>query len=182
MFCFRWRDLVVSAPEFVDPDDPASYLGHELEWMYGLKEELASHVYCRMNPLKICSPAIVEEFAKITHKLGLMYIFPLVEENKRIRLSQFVSDTYGNGGALRDATGGALGEEAHQLDPYFPFDPYQLPVSQRWLQGDYVQYQSVPGLNTELDDDSSSDDDDDAEPDTDVEEDTATASEDEDEK
>lgn len=180
MFCFRWRDLVVSAPEFVDPDDPASYLGHDLEWMHGLKEELASHVYCRMNPLKICSPAIVDEFAKITHKLGLMYIFPRVEENKRIRLSQFVSDTYGNGGALRDATGGAQSEEAHQLDPYFPFDPYQLPVSQRWLQGDYVQYQSVPGLNVDLDDDGSSDEDG-AEPDTDVDEDTATASEDEDE-
>lgn len=179
MFCFRWRDLITSAPEFVDPEDPASYLGHDLEWLPGLKEELASHVYCKMNPLKICSQAIVEEFAKITHKLGLMYIFPRIEENKRIRLSQFVSDTYGNGGALRDTSAGVQSEEAHQLDPYFPFDPYQLPISQRWLQGDYVQYQSVPGLNVDIDDDDSSGDEE-AEPATDVEEDTATASEAED--
>jgi RNA polymerase I-specific transcription initiation factor RRN3 len=180
MFCFRWRDLITSAPDSVDPEDPASYLGHELEWLPALKEELASHVYSRMNPLKICSQAIVEEFAKITHKLGLMYIFPLIEENKRIRLSQFVSDTYGNGGALRDTSAGVQSEEAHQLYPYFPFDPYQLPVSQRWLKGDYVQYQSVPGLNVDLEDDDSSGEED-AEQATDVEEDTATASEDEDE-
>ncbi|KAM0329791.1 hypothetical protein ACHAQA_003955 [Verticillium albo-atrum] len=179
VYCFRWKDLVVSAPEHVDPDDASSYLGHELEWIHGLKEELASHVYCRMNPLKICSPAIVDEFATLAHKLGLMYIFPRLAENQRLRLSQFVSDTYGNGGALRD-TGGSQGEEAHQLDPYFPFDPYQLPVSKRWVHGDYVQYEAVPGLNmTADDDDSDEDEDDDDEPDTDVDEDTATASENE---
>ncbi|ROT39785.1 RNA polymerase I-specific transcription initiation factor rrn3 [Sodiomyces alkalinus F11] len=181
MFCFRWRDLIVSAPEFVDADDPASYLGHELGWMQGLKEELSSHVYCRMNPLKICSPAIVEEFATLTHKLGLMYIFPRVEENKRIRLSQFVSDTYGNGGALRDTAGGPRGEEDHQLDPYFPFDPYQLPVSKRWMQGNYVQYQSVPGLNVAVEDDDSDESGGEDGHDTDVVDDTATASEDEEE-
>lgn len=178
MFCFRWRDLVVSVPEFVDPEDPSSYLGHELEWMHGLKEELLSHVYCRMNPLKICSPAIVDEFATLTHKLGLMYIFPRVEENKRIRLSQFVSDTYGNGGALRDTTGGPQGEEAHQLDPYFPFDPYQLPISKRWVQEDYVQYQTIPGLNLAIDEDNTDDSEGEVRNDE-VIEDTATASEDE---
>ncbi|KAM0276328.1 hypothetical protein ACHAQH_006871 [Verticillium albo-atrum] len=180
VYCFRWKDLVISVPDHVDPEDASSYLGHELEWIHGLKEELASHVYCRMNPLKICSPAIVDEFATLAHKLGLMYIFPRLAENQRLRLSQFVSDTYGNGGALRD-TGGAQGEEAHQLDPYFPFDPYQLPVSKRWVHGDYVQYEAVPGLNMTADDDESDEDDEDDEPDTDVDEDTATASENEDE-
>ncbi|KAL9944776.1 DNA independent RNA polymerase I transcription factor [Verticillium nonalfalfae] len=180
VYCFRWKDLVVSVPEHVDPEDASSYLGHELEWIHGLKEELASHVYCRMNPLKICSPAIVDEFATLAHKLGLMYIFPRLAENQRLRLSQFVSDTYGNGGALRD-TGGAQGEEAHQLDPYFPFDPYQLPVSKRWVHGDYVQYEAVPGLNMTAENDSSDEEDEDDEPDTDVDEDTATASENEDE-
>ncbi|TDZ27218.1 RNA polymerase I-specific transcription initiation factor rrn3 [Colletotrichum spinosum] len=180
MFCFRWRDLIVTAPEYVDPEDPASYLGHELEWMQGMKDELSANVYCRMNPLKICAPAIVEEFATLAHKLGLMYIFPRVEENKRIRLSQFVSDTYGTGGALRDTGSGARDEESYQLDPYFPFDPYQLPVSKRWLQGDYVSYQAVPGLNMTVDDDDS-DEGEDGLLESDVEEDTATASEDEDE-
>ncbi|EQB57333.1 RNA polymerase I-specific transcription initiation factor RRN3 [Colletotrichum gloeosporioides] len=179
MFCFRWRDLIVDTPEFVDRDDPASYLGNELEWMQGMREELSASVYCKMNPLKICAPAIVEEFATLAHKLGLMYIFPRVEENKRIRLSQFVSDTYGTGGALRDTGSGAQDEESYQLDPYFPFDPYQLPVSKRWIQGDYVQYQAIPGLNMEAGDDDSDEEEDDV-PETDVEEDTATASEDED--
>ncbi|KAH6689195.1 RNA polymerase I-specific transcription initiation factor rrn3 [Plectosphaerella plurivora] len=178
MFCFRWRDLIISAPDSVDPEDPSSYLGHELEWVPSLKEELASHVYSRMNPLKICSQGIVEEFATITHKLGLMYIFPLIEANKRIRLSQFVSDTYGNGGALRDTSAGVLSEEAHQLHPFFPFDPYQLPVSQRWIKGDYVEYRSMLDYTKDIEDDESSEDEE-AEPGTDIEENTATASEDE---
>ncbi|KAF9879207.1 RNA polymerase i specific transcription initiation factor rrn3 superfamily [Colletotrichum karsti] len=178
MFCFRWRDLIVDVPEYVDRDDPASYLGHELEWMQGMREELSASVYCKMNPLKICAPAIVEEFATLAHKLNLMYIFPRVEDNKRIRLSQFVSDTYGTGGALRDTGAGAQDEDAYQLDPYFPFDPYSLPVSKRWIQSDYVQYEATVGLNATAEDDS--DEEEDHIPETDIDEDTATASEDED--
>ncbi|KAF4587742.1 RNA polymerase I-specific transcription initiation factor rrn3 [Ophiocordyceps camponoti-floridani] len=154
IFCFRWQDLVTSAPAMVDADDASSYLGHELGWVGGSKRELSTNMFCKLNPLKVCAPVIVDEFAKLAHRLKFLYVYPLVEQNKRIRLSQFISATYGRGSALRDT--GRDDESFHQLDPFFPFDPYQLPVSKRWVEGDYVQWKRVRGLNA-VDGDSDSD-------------------------
>ncbi|KAI8720715.1 hypothetical protein NCS52_00517400 [Fusarium sp. LHS14.1] len=154
IFCFRWQDLIVSTPEFVDRDDPASYIGQEMEWMGTCRKDISIQIFGKLNPLKVCAPVIVEEFAKIAHRLNFMYVYPLVEGNKRVRLTQYLSATYSTGGALRDAGYEMQDESYHQLDPYFPFDPYQLPVSKRWLEGDYVNWKSIRGLNAEDDDDS----------------------------
>ncbi|KAF7555640.1 hypothetical protein G7046_g6503 [Stylonectria norvegica] len=173
IFCFRWQDLVVSVPECVDPDDPASYIGQDLQWIGTTRKDLSTQIFGKLNPLKVCAPVIVEEFAKLAHRLNFMYVYPLVEGNKRIRLTQYLSSTYATGGALRDAGYETQGESFHQLDPYFPFDPYQLPVSKRWLENDYVHWKAVQGLNADDEDDS--DDLDDGDED-DLEEGTATDS------
>ena len=172
IFCFRWQDLVVSAPEFVDPEDPASYIGQDLEWIGTSRKDLSTHIFGKLNPLKVCAPVIVEEFAKLAHRLNFMYAYPLIEGNKRIRLTQYLSSTYSTGGALRDSGFDTQEESFHQLDPYFPFDPYQLPVSKRWLVNDYVHWKAIPGLNAEDDDSESEEDEDDEE----LEEGTATDS------
>lgn len=178
IFCFRWQDLVVSAPEFVDPEDPASYIGQDLEWIGTARKDLSTHIFGKLNPLKVCAPVIVDEFAKLAHRLNFMYAYPLIESNKRIRLTQFLSSTYSTGGALRDSGFDTQEESFHQLDPYFPFDPYQLPVSKRWLAEDYVNWKSIPGLNAEDDEDSDDfEDDDDEDVLEDLEEGTATDSE-----
>ena len=153
IFCFRWQDLVESAPEHVDPDDLASYVGQDLEWWGSMRADLSIQIFSKFNPLKICAPVIVEEFAKLAHRLNFMYIFPLIEGNKRVRLTQFMS-TYSTGGALRDAGYESGDESYHQLDSYFPFDPYQLPVSKRWLEGDYLHWRALPGMDDDSDDDS----------------------------
>jgi RNA polymerase I-specific transcription initiation factor RRN3 len=176
IFCFRWQDLVVSAPEVVDPEDPASYIGQDLEWVGSSKRDLSIHVFGKLNPLKVCSPVIVEEFSRLAHRLNFMYVYPLVEGNKRVRLTQYLSSTYSTGGALRDAGYEGQDESFHQLDPYFPFDPFQLPISRRWLEGDYVQWKAVAGLNAE-DDEDSEDDADDEDGEEELEEGTATDSE-----
>ncbi|KAI5465984.1 RNA polymerase I-specific transcription initiation factor RRN3 [Mariannaea sp. PMI_226] len=173
IFCFRWQDLVVGAPDDVDPDDLSSYIGQEVEWIGTSRKDLSVQIFGKLNPLKVCAPVIVEEFAKLAHRLNFMYVYPLVEGNKRIRLTQYLSSTYANGGALRDAGYDTQDESFHQLDPYFPFDPYQLPVSKRWLENDYVHWKAVQGLNAEDEDDSDDMDDLDEE---DVEEGTATDS------
>lgn len=42
------------------------------------------------------------------------------------------------------------GEEENQhLDEYFPFDPYHLPKSKRWIEGDYREWTGIPGLDNE---------------------------------
>ncbi|KAH7170705.1 RNA polymerase I-specific transcription initiation factor RRN3 [Dactylonectria macrodidyma] len=154
IFCFRWQDLIVGAPEDVDPEDASSYIGQEVDWVGTSRKDLSVQIFGKLNPLKVCAPVIVEEFAKIAHRLNFMYVYPLVEGNKRIRLTQFLSSTYSTGGALRDAGYESQEESFHQLDPYFPFDPYQLPVSKRWLENDYVDWKAVRGLNAEDEDDS----------------------------
>lgn len=174
IFCFRWQDLVVSTPEHVDPEDPASYIGQDLAWVGATRQDLQRHIFGKFNPLKVCAPVIVEEFAKLAHRLHFMYLYPLVEANKRLRLTQYMT-TYATGGALRDAGYQSADESYHQLDPYFPFDPYQLPTSKRWLEGDYVPYRAIPGLNA--DDENSDDSDDMEDEDVDIEEGTATDSE-----
>ncbi|KAM4054922.1 RNA polymerase I specific transcription initiation factor RRN3 domain-containing protein [Hirsutella rhossiliensis] len=157
----------------VDAEDPASYIGQDLEWIGMSKRDVSVQIFGKLNPLKVCAPVIVEEFAKLAHRLNFMYIYPLVESNKRIRLSQYLSSTYATGGALRDAGYEAQGESFHQLDPYFPFDPYQLPVSKRWLENDYVHWKSVPGLNADEDDSDGMEEDEERDA---VEEETATDS------
>lgn len=149
IFCFRWRDLVDSYPvDVVDPEDPASFVGKELDWMPGLKQALANIIYATFNPLMVCSPPIVAEFAKLAHSLHLMYVFPRIESNKTIHLSQFASGRYGHGDALREDAGYTVNDDKWlQLEGNFPFDPYNLPVSKQWLEGDYVSWTPIPGVD-----------------------------------
>ena len=151
IFCFRWRDLLTSS-EVMEEDDPTAFVGQELNWTPGVRETLSLAIYSTLNPLKVCSPPIVSQFAKIARHLRFMYVYPLLEKNKRIRLGQFSSSQAT--GALRE-TGNGAKESWHQLDTYFPFDPYQLPVSKRWIENDYVEWKPIPGLDQDEDDEES---------------------------
>ena len=172
IFCFRWQDLEAGPEEQADDDDIplTDDLAHV--WIPGIKETLAQNIFSKLNPLKVCSPAIVNEFAKIANHLGIIYVFHLLETNKRLRLSQF------SGPTDRDLTfsiperetalSGRKDESYQQLDEYFPFDPYHLPRSKRWVEGDYREWKGIPGLH----DCSGSEDED--EEDSDAEEGTGT--------
>ncbi|KAL3419000.1 RNA polymerase I specific transcription initiation factor RRN3 [Phlyctema vagabunda] len=149
IFCFRWRDLIITSEVF-DDDDPVAVFGQDLPWAPGIKETVYKTIHSKLNPLKICSPTIVAEFAKIANHLGFFYAYSIMDSNKRIRLSQFSGGAIS--GALRDTGNGSHSESWHQLDTYFPFDPYHLPVSKRWVEDDYVQWRGIRGLNHEDDD------------------------------
>ena len=167
IFCFRWRDLIASN-DALDED----FIGQDLNWIPGIKDTLTRTIYSKLNPLKVCSQPIVAEFAKIARHLGFMYIYPLLETNKRVRLSQFAS---GQGsGALRNSGHGDKEESWHQLESYFPFDPYQLPVSKRWVEADYLPWRPILGLDPEEDENDDESGDEEEDEDAHVEEDTAT--------
>ena len=170
IFCFRWRDLIDS-PELNEEDDPIAFINQDFNWAPGVKEALTSAIYSKFNPLKVCCPPIVSEFAKIARHLRFMYIYPLLEKNERIRLSQFAGSHAS--GRIRDSGVGGRSESWHQLDAQFPFDPYQLPFSKHWIENDYVEWQALPGLEEE-DDESEEEAASDEEMDTDDEENTAT--------
>lgn len=157
IFCFRWRDLVTGSahPELdgddFDEDDVLAE-NRDLEWLPGLKESLTRNIFSRLNPLKVCSPAIVAEFANIARHVRLVEVLSLLESNKRLRLGQ-TYNYYGSSGIggldvgrRETAWDRKTGEAHHQLEAYFPFDPYHLPKSKRWVEGDYREWKLPRGM------------------------------------
>ena len=164
IFCFRWRDFILPSDDDTDLDNYDVYEQGEPNWVPGIKQTLTQAIYSKLNPLKVCSPAIVCQFAAIANHLRFMYVIPLLETNKRLRLSSYrtftstPSNTSGanemGAGRRENTLSNRNGEAHHQLDAFFPFDPYQLPKSKRWLDGDYMVWKGVPGMQDEGDDDS----------------------------
>ncbi|KAL4915765.1 RNA polymerase I-specific transcription initiation factor RRN3 [Aspergillus aurantiobrunneus] len=159
IFCFRWRDLTTAAfdgdtPEQIDDLEP-----EDITFPPSIRDVLHKAILSKLNPLKVCSPAIVSQFARMSQHLNFIYVFTILETNKRLRMS-----TYRNISALADPRFSQVERETragddlgYQLDAYFPFDPYQLPRSRRWLEGDYVHWRGIPGLDDRDDDDDDSD-------------------------
>lgn len=159
IFCFRWRDLIVSETDSYADDEEILFQGGDLAWLPGMKEMMMRNIYSKFNPLKVCSPGVVTQFARIAHHLRFLYVFPLLETNKRLKLSRFVSAGAMYGMQEREtALSAKNNESAFQLDSYFPFDPYSLPRSKRWMEGDYNEWKSIPGLDQEEADDYSDSD------------------------
>ena len=162
MFCFRWRDLQIRSEDGEDDDDDLDVTYTQgNQWKVGVKEVFPAHVFSKLNPLKVCSPAIVNEFARVAKHLGVIYVYHLLETNKRIRLTNqsfgaSVGMQYGQ--FHRDsALSVSQGESNLHLDAYFPFDPYHLPQSKRWIEDDYREWQPIPGLD-DVDDESETED------------------------
>lgn len=162
IFCFRWRDLLVQDDdeEIEDPDDIIAD-GRELNWAPMIRPLMTRLVYSKLNPLKVCSQHIVHQFAAIAQHLRFIYVYSLLETNKRLRLSHALGAGSAYSGIVERETAlsGKREEESFQLDNYFPFDPYRLPTSKRWIEGDYVQWKNPAGLRDDDDDDDSSDED-----------------------
>ena len=55
------------------------------------------------------------------------------------------SRTSSSSSAVETSLDQLRGDRRWQLDAYFPFDPYALPVSKRWLEGDYNHWVEVDG-------------------------------------
>ena len=163
IFCYRWRDLETNPGDDSEDDDLVSTYGHHHQWRSGVRESLSQNIFSKLNPLKVCSPAIVTEFARIANHLGVVYVYHLLATNKRIRVVQFASSAYGPN---RETALSAKSDESLQhLDAYFPFDPYHLPKSKRWIEGDYREWQGIPGLDDGQGSGSESDDEEAAESD-----------------
>jgi RNA polymerase I-specific transcription initiation factor RRN3 len=146
IYCFRWRDLLDNE----DPDDDETiidivYHHGESHWFPGLKQSLERAMLSTMNPFKICAPGIVDQFVKLSHNFSFISARHVAERNKTIRVVRPTIEAAAAVSARETALSGALGDVL-QLDDYFPFDPYYLPKSKRWIEGDYVEWQDPEGL------------------------------------
>jgi RNA polymerase I-specific transcription initiation factor RRN3 len=152
IFCFRWRDLVDSGD---DSDDEQRVEEHQLP--YSIKNSLDLAINSSLNPLRICTPDIVNQFAETCLRLRLFYLFPKIENNKHVRLpnTRRSPEDLAMGQIERDL--GWVGESG-MLEGYFPFDPYRLPRSGRWIADDYLEWKGLPGDEEDEEDHATEDD------------------------
>ncbi|KAI8096959.1 RNA polymerase I-specific transcription initiation factor RRN3 [Halteromyces radiatus] len=171
IFCFRWRDLILRDEDGLDTfnnndsdDDDLIMEGindhkvtqstiassEELQsldgkkWCHGLRN-MPRLLMNRFHPLKVCSPPVVRQFAKVAHQSHFMYIYPLLERNKDLMVP-------GTNVNAISATGAK--NLLRTVQTFFPFDPYKLEGSRKFIEGIYFEW-----IPTEDDDDSSDDDD-----------------------
>ncbi|XP_048760295.2 RNA polymerase I-specific transcription initiation factor RRN3-like [Ostrea edulis] len=96
-------------------------------------------VTSRLNPLRVCLPVIVKTFSSITRMHQLAFCDTIIERNKRCILP-VTSNTLGSPAVVA-------------LDSYFPFDPYLLNRSGRFIIPHYREYQGCIEEDQELSND-----------------------------
>jgi RNA polymerase I-specific transcription initiation factor RRN3 len=151
IFCFRWRHLEESDQEttddFGDEDEHESSIRHFPEF---LTEALHKAIFSPLNPLRVCTPVIVEQFAKLAGAFQMFFLYSKIEENKHLPVggrSRTITDM---GISQPDRDQSWVGDNG-MLEGYFPFDPYHLPISRHWLHDDYVEWEGIPGENEDQD-------------------------------
>jgi RNA polymerase I-specific transcription initiation factor RRN3 len=77
---------------------------------------LTKMVTCRLNPLKVCLPAVVQNFAAVTRKYQLAYCYTVLQHNARFSMPVI----------YQDHRRYAITRESTLLDTFFPFDPFVL--------------------------------------------------------
>ncbi|KAI9245559.1 RNA polymerase I-specific transcription initiation factor RRN3 [Phascolomyces articulosus] len=106
-------------------------------WCVGLKN-LPRLISSRLNPLKVCSDLVVNQFAHVARTTNFMYVHPIIQRNKKIVLSGMGHNT-----------------NLQAVQSFFPFDPYKLKTSSPFIDNIYSVWR---GDNDEEDDYSSDDD------------------------
>lgn len=106
-------------------------------------------VTSRLNPLKVCLPTVAEIFAAVTRKNEVVFCYTIIEKNNRSFLP-VASSTFASSVAKLSLV--------NQLDSFFPYDPYFLKRSRRFISDLYREWE---GCDPEGDKETSEDEDED---------------------
>jgi RNA polymerase I-specific transcription initiation factor RRN3 len=197
IFCFRWRELIIDFDEEEEehrrqqraksrthpPSISISARIRKDKWVPEL-QELKRVVLSVLNPLKVCSPGVVSQFARVAQQTDFVYCYSILESNKRNSLSTGPSTSGGSSisaagpGSLSSATSTARshtlmqpsmlrGELNNDLNTFFPFDPYRLPRSGNFIHEVYREWDDVA-----IGGDDDSEEDEDSESESDVDDDS----------
>ncbi|KAI8827499.1 RNA polymerase I-specific transcription initiation factor RRN3 [Chytriomyces cf. hyalinus JEL632] len=135
IFCFRWREIV---------DDGGRGVGSSVQ----LPDEMAGFqriVMSKFAPLQICTKSIVSEFARITHKLDILYCYSLMKRSDSLS-SVNATENGSKSNALSDQQNQATNQSqtlyivTDTLDAFFPFDPCNLLMSRKIIQPCYAEW------------------------------------------
>ncbi|XP_057658400.1 RNA polymerase I-specific transcription initiation factor RRN3 isoform X2 [Diorhabda carinulata] len=91
---------------------------------------LGKIVTSRLNPLRVCQPAVVQNFAAVTRKYQIAYCYSIIEHNTRNTLPTIYQDEKGS-----------IVMSNNVLDAFFPFDPFILKRSGKKIQPIYKEYE-----------------------------------------
>merc|ERR1711953_200195 len=117
MLAFRYEELV-QGPKSID---------------FLSKLGLGRIVTCSLNPLKVCLPPVVKNFATIARHYQLAYCETVIQRNNRLNLPVV---------GTKASTTSVIGDaKPALLDTFFPFDPYRLEQSKYFVKGHYREYQ-----------------------------------------
>ncbi|ORY52528.1 RNA polymerase I-specific transcription initiation factor RRN3 [Rhizoclosmatium globosum] len=130
IFCFRWQEIVGASASSVSNQGGYGQLPVE---MTGFQRIVMS----KFSPLQICAKSIVTEFARITHKLDILYCYNLM--NKK-------SDKESSSEASKDTQPQQNQQQqsyfltSETLEAYFPFDPCNLQMTRKFIQDSYAEW------------------------------------------
>ncbi|XP_070855397.1 RNA polymerase I-specific transcription initiation factor RRN3-like [Drosophila suzukii] len=82
---------------------------------------------CHLNPLRYCLAPVATAFAGVTRTYQLAYCHTVLERNARRKLAT----VYGHDKCMPEET----------LESFFPFDPYLLKLSNKYIKNNYMVYQ-----------------------------------------
>ncbi|KAK4875405.1 hypothetical protein RN001_011827 [Aquatica leii] len=122
MIAFRHKDLVRKKKDIV--------------FLESLN--LSKMVTCCLNPLRVCQPAIVQNFASVARTYQLAYCYAVIEHNSRNVIPTIYQDEKGS-----------VMVSNNTLDSFFPFDPYILKKSKEIIEPLYVYYHANSENSTE---------------------------------
>ncbi|KAI9363410.1 RNA polymerase I-specific transcription initiation factor RRN3-domain-containing protein [Zopfochytrium polystomum] len=134
IFCFRWRDIVNS-----ESGAPQATNQLPVE-MTGFQRIMMS----KFSPLRICTRSIVNEFARLTHKLDLLYCYNYIRGTAQPSSSPKLQPEAESAEVPvneQPAPEQDLPEtHASYIDDFFPFDPCQLPMTSRLIKSVYTEW------------------------------------------
>ncbi|EDV99002.1 RNA polymerase I-specific transcription initiation factor RRN3 [Drosophila grimshawi] len=88
--------------------------------------QLSRLAMCHFNPLRYCLPPVATAFAGVARTHQLAYCHTVLERNARRKLATF----YGHDKLMPEEI----------LETFFPFDPYILPLSNKFIEPNYLVY------------------------------------------
>ncbi|QRV72898.1 RNA polymerase I-specific transcription-initiation factor [Ceratobasidium sp. AG-Ba] len=157
IYCFRWRELGEDPDVLLAEGDD----GPPKTWMPELLV-VQRAISCALNPLKICATNVVQQFTRVSNSTGFVYCFSIVESNRRSDLATTATPAPQAGTRLKiDPKHAKLTRDPTleiDLNAFFPFDPYKLPMSHKYVDDVYRDWASVA-----LEEDAESDEDEEAE-------------------
>ncbi|XP_060528989.1 RNA polymerase I-specific transcription initiation factor RRN3 isoform X2 [Cylas formicarius] len=90
---------------------------------------LTKIVTSRLNPLRVCQKAVVQNFAAVTRKYQLAYCYTIIDHNNRNTMPLIYQDEKGSSVISNNV-----------LSDFYPFDPYILERSSRYIRDLYIEY------------------------------------------